>query len=62
MRRVITRALLVAATALASSGASAQTAMLAPPDNRYFTGQGSWGQKYSDQSGSTPRRIRHGGW
>ncbi len=29
--------------------ASAQGAMLDPPVNRYFTSQGSWGQKYPDQ-------------
>jgi subtilisin family serine protease len=38
---------------LAMTGASApawsQTAMLEPPDNHYFTSQGSWGQQYPDQ-------------
>lgn len=29
--------------------AQAQPAMLAPPGNQYFVGQGSWGQKYPDQ-------------
>src|SRR6476469_1472569 len=29
--------------------ARSQQAMLAPPDNHYFTNQGSWGQNYPDQ-------------
>jgi subtilisin family serine protease len=48
MKRALTFPLLVAAV-VASAGASAQTAMLSPPDNHYFTSQGSWGQKYPDQ-------------
>src|ERR1700681_1925948 len=39
--------LLIGAGLAASAGASAQ--MLEPPDNHYFTSQGSWGQKYPDQ-------------
>ena len=48
MKRTLTFPLLVAAV-VASADASAQTAMLSPPDNHYFTSQGSWGQKYPDQ-------------
>jgi subtilisin family serine protease len=31
--------------------AHAQEAMLAPPNNHYFTGKGSWGQPFADQWG-----------
>jgi subtilisin family serine protease len=48
MKETFTFPLLVAA-AVASADASAQTARLSPPDNHYFTSQGSWGQKYPDQ-------------
>jgi subtilisin family serine protease len=37
---------------LAAAGpAWSQGAFLEPPDNRYFTSQGSWGQQYADQWG-----------
>jgi subtilisin family serine protease len=49
MRRLVA-ALMAGCTAFGlSAAARAQTTTLAPPDNRYFTGEGSWGQKYPDQ-------------
>ncbi|CAN7616051.1 S8 family serine peptidase [Bradyrhizobium sp. LjRoot220] len=42
--------LLIGCSALGlAASAQAQTATLAPPDNQYFVGRGSWGQKYPDQ-------------
>jgi hypothetical protein len=48
MKRTLTLPVLLLAAAV-SADVSAQTAMLSPPDNHYFTSQGSWGQKYPDQ-------------
>jgi subtilisin family serine protease len=39
----------MAALVFMSATASAQDSMLAPPDNKHFLAQGSWGQNYSDQ-------------
>jgi len=50
MRGYALTSLLVGLAALSSS-ARAQTEMLEPPTNHYFTRQGSWGQKYADQWG-----------
>jgi subtilisin family serine protease len=51
MRRIL--ALLAVACGLFGTGFSAwpQDAMLAPPDNHYFVGKGSWGQPFADQWG-----------
>jgi subtilisin family serine protease len=49
MIRTSTFWLLLGVASCISIGASAQQAMLEPPTNHYFTGQGSWGQKYPDQ-------------
>src|SRR5262245_34744447 len=51
--------LLVGLAALSSS-AQAQTAMLEPPTNNYFTSQGSWGQSFT-ASGSIALPSQHGG-
>jgi subtilisin family serine protease len=41
----------ICAAAATPSLVCAQTAMLSPPNNHYFTSKGSWGQKYADQWG-----------
>lgn len=51
MNRTAIACLLLWAAAGAAAPASAQDAMLEPPDNHYFVSQGSWGQQYPDQWG-----------
>src|SRR5262245_7627636 len=47
MRRLF--APLVISALMAPAAVFAQTPMLEPPANHYFTSKGSWGQKYADQ-------------
>jgi subtilisin family serine protease len=49
MSRKLAFALLLCGVAGFAGPASTQTAMLEPPTNRYFIGEGSWGQKRPDQ-------------
>jgi subtilisin family serine protease len=49
MTRRLRATLLAAAVLTGAASAPAQDKTLAPPDNRYFTGKGSWGQAYADQ-------------
>jgi subtilisin family serine protease len=49
MMRAATHLGTVCALAFLVSSASAQQAMLSPPDNHYFVSKGSWGQDHPDQ-------------
>lgn len=49
MIRKLATCLAVGAGLCACGAALAQGSMLAPPDNHYFLGKGSWGQNYPDQ-------------